>query len=359
MIKGAKYGKTLRETLLNYKITEYIDYSNEKIFDNATVDVSTILINKDNPKNNEIKISNSYTMKQEYLEIDGYNFMKNNLFQLKNKLLKYPPIKNIEGIFINRGVTTWFNKAFVIDEDVKNQLQEGDMSIIKPVLRGKDINKFQINYQNLYLIFSRRGIDINEYVTVKEYLTNFKKELTPRKKGNNSDIGRKPGDYKWYEIQDTTKYYSEFEKDKIIWKEISTEPSFTLDKNKYYLLNNAYFLTSTINLNYLLSIFNSNVAKWFFDINSINLGSRGRRFTRQYVEKLPIKLPKSYEEESIFDEDITKLLSFKKELQNVKTPKERKLLQKQIESTDKKINQMIYELYDLTEEEIKIIEENI
>ena len=49
----------------------------------------------------------------------------------------------------------------------------------------------------------------------------------------------------------------------------------------------------------------------------------------------------------------------KKQYNSSNTPTERKLLQKQIDLTDKKINELVYELYDLTEEEIKIIEENI
>ena len=352
----AGYGKKLRKQLLNYTITRYDDYTNKNVFENATVDVSTVIIKKITPSSNEVLVDNSYYMKQEYLNQDSYIFMENNLFDLKNKLLKNPQIKDIDQIFLNRGVTTGLNNAFVIEEKEKETLMELNNScteIIKPVLRGKDINKYEIINPKLYLIYTPWDIKITKYPEIKEYLSKYKKELY-----NRVEVKRDKR-YSWYCLSRyNANAKDEFEKEKIIWREISTEPSFTIDKEKYYLLNNAYFMTSEINLNYLVAILNSNIAKWFFNINSINLGSKGRRFTRQYVEKLPIKIPNNYEEE-MFDNQITELLLSKEQLQKTNTPTERKLIQKQIDITDQEINNLVYGLYGLTDDEVSVVEKSV
>ena len=125
---------------------------------------------------------------------------------------------------------------------------------------------------------------------IKEFLSRYKKELTPKTKDSKrSDVGRKPGPYKWYEIQDNVAYYSLFEKEKIIYSEISNEPSFTFDSDKYYLGNTAYIINSdNINLKYLLGLLNSNVLFLIFKKICYNLGKNGFRFIKNFVEQLPI-----------------------------------------------------------------------
>jgi hypothetical protein len=146
-----------------------------------------------------------------------------------------------------RGVTTGLNKAFVIDAKTRNQLISEDpkcSSIIKPFLVGDDIRRYEINFQNKYLIFTQRGINIEKFSSVKKHLEKFKKELTPKLKlEGEEEIGRKPGDYKWYEIQDTTAYFPEFERPKIIYPDIAITCRLALDeRGDHYLGNTGYIL---------------------------------------------------------------------------------------------------------------------
>ena len=83
-------------------------------------------------------------------------------------------------------------------------------------MKGKDIKKYYNKYDNLWLIFTRKkSIDIDKFPKLKSFLTKYKNNLLPRNK--NKKVGRKPGTYKWYEIQDNTAYYKMFDKQKIIW----------------------------------------------------------------------------------------------------------------------------------------------
>ena len=76
-------------------------------------------------------------------------------------------------------------------------------NIIKPMLRGRDLKKYYYEFADQWIIFTRKGININEYPDIKDYLLQYKKELTP-------GVGRKPGSYEWYEIQDNVAYFEDF-----------------------------------------------------------------------------------------------------------------------------------------------------
>jgi hypothetical protein len=161
-------------------------------------------------------------------------------------------LKDVSGLGFYRGIVTGFNKAFVIDEDIKDQLIMQDSKsneIIKPLLRGRDIKRWTIDYKDIYLIFTRRGIEIDNYPAIKSYLKSFKENLTPKNDGQK--IGRKPGDYEWFEIQDSTEYYPEFEKDKLIYPNLAPELFAVFDNNKFFTNQKCFIITSdTVDLKY-------------------------------------------------------------------------------------------------------------
>ena len=267
-------------------------------------------------------------------------------------------------------------------------------------------------YKNLYIIFTRRGIEIDKYPTIKNYLSEYKEELTPKSKNSSrNDKGRKPGDYKWYEIQDNVAYFSSFEKEKIIYSEISNEPSFTLDLEKHYLGNTAYIMNSdNIDLKYLLGLLNSNVLFWIFQKICYNLGNKGFRFIKNFVEQLPIIIDNKNQENVItlvdnilrlnneieicenylFDilKNKYKINDFPKKIENfyllsskefIKEIKKKnnnidenyllKIHEKtkanilnlmiKIKSENTKLNNLVYDIYNLNEREISIIEKEI
>jgi hypothetical protein len=88
--------------------------------------------------------------------------------------------------------------------------------LLNHYLEVEILKDYITDFKNSYLIFTRRGININEYLSIKKYLSQYKEKLIPKNKGQK--IGRKPGKYEWYEIQYTIAYFKEFEKSKIIWQ---------------------------------------------------------------------------------------------------------------------------------------------
>jgi hypothetical protein len=205
------------------------------------------------------------------------------------------------------GVKTGFNKAFVIDGAKRAELIAQDSKsteIIKPLAIGDDVRKWCINYKDKWLIFTRRGINIDAYPAIKTYLAQWRTELEPKPRNwSNSSKweGRKSGSYKWYEIQDDVAYYAQFGNSKIVFPDIAKESRFTFDTTGAYVNNTLYFIP-TDDL-YLLGILNSSIIWEYCKERLTVLGDANKggrlRFFRQFVEKIPIPNASTTEREAI------------------------------------------------------------
>ncbi len=344
-----KYGKLLRSYLSSFTISIFIDYSGVKIFKDANVDSSVILIKKEKNNENNIYINKEYYFKQSHISSDVWTFEKPEIYELKEKILKDNLlIKDIKEIKLFYGIKTGYNKAFIIDENIKESLieqEKKDSKILKPVLRGKDIEKYKINYKNLYLICSKDGINVKkEYPIIYTYLKQYKKNLVKR-----SDQGTH------YTNLRTCKYYDEFMKPKLIWQRVCKKPNFVLDnKQNFYIIDSMVFLTlddySTYLLEYLLMILNSNVIEWYLKRIGHKLGKSGFLLSNQYMEQLPIPYT-SLENQRYFKQEVLKLIELKKGDDNRNS--------KLISECENNLNTKVYELFNLTSEEVNIIEKEL
>jgi hypothetical protein len=102
----------------------------------------------------------------------------------------------------------------IVDASIREELVAADPDcndIIKKMLRGEDLRPWYYEDEGRWLIFTRRGIDIERYPAVREYLAAFRERLEPQPPdwsgASGSWPGRKPGPYKWYEIQDSVDYH--------------------------------------------------------------------------------------------------------------------------------------------------------
>lgn len=159
------------------------------------------------------------------------------------------------------GVKTGFNDAFVIDSETRKSLVREDplcKSIIKPLAVGDDIRRWKIRDHGQWLIFTRRGVDINRYPAIKRHLSQWRQRLEPKPSswpsGKKWD-GRKPGSYKWYEIQDEVAYHEFFTQKKIVYPVICKEPRFSYDHHGYFT-NDKAFMIPTDDL-FLVGVLNS------------------------------------------------------------------------------------------------------
>ena len=376
----ANYGKPLRQFLKTKRIEEIIDFGDLPVFENATTypciiriagggpDESFSATNVESLHFEDLKAyveEHSHAVRQASLDDSGWM-----LDGIEKQLLIQRLVSQSVSLDqytqgnVYRGILTGFNKAFVIDETVKDQLISEDpksAEIIKPFLAGRDSKRYAPLSSEKYLIFTRRGIEIRKYPAIENYLRQFKKELMPRPadwKGG-SWPGRKPGPYLWYEIQDSINYFQEFEKLKIIYPEICSGPEFTFDSGGYYC-NNKCFLISGGDM-YLLGILNSGLFSFLYDTILPKL--RGGFFMPAYVilKDFPIRPIDPSNPSDVAKHDrmvdlVEQMLDLHRRLPAAATDHEKNLIERQIEVTDRQIDTLIYELYGLTDEEIRIVE---
>ena len=192
------------------------------------------------------------------------------------------------------GIKTGCNEAFVIDGKRRAELIAEDPNseeIIKPLAEGKDIGRWHIRDRDRWLIFTRRGADIDAYPAVKAHLSRWRTRLEPRPpdwdvRSRGRWQGRAPGNYEWFEIQGDTAYHREFEKPKIVYQEIAASQAFALAAPGLYL-NNKVFMIPGQDL-FLLGLLNSKLV-WLFLAHRCSL-LQGNAFAMQkpYVTSIPI-----------------------------------------------------------------------
>lgn len=187
------------------------------------------------------------------------------IMQPKNYFQSYEESRTLsknmlKGEFIE-GIVTGNNEAFVIDQNIKEKLIEEDpksAEIIKPYITGKDVKRYQSLPSGKFVIFTQRGIKIKDYPALERHLRQFKSQLLPKPENWCGDEwpGRKPGNYEWYEIQDSIDYYTQFDKQKIVYLVFQVKCAFTYDHKRKYYPNNAVWIIPSNN-KYLLGILNS------------------------------------------------------------------------------------------------------
>ncbi|HED5354042.1 TPA: Eco57I restriction-modification methylase domain-containing protein [Campylobacter jejuni] len=371
----AGYGEALREFLLkNVKLLEYTDLNGIKVFDSATVDTSILCFEKSKSKDNKFKylaLSNeilktcAYNIglykdfaefSQNSLSKESFTFSDENTSALKAKIERIgTPLKEWYGLNIYRGILTGYNEAFIITTEKRNEIlanckdeaeKERTAKLIRKMLRGRDIKRYSYEWAGLWVIgtFPSLKIDIEQYPALKQYLSQF----LPRIEQSGEKGCRKKTSNKWFETQDNIAYYEEFEKEKIVWNRISSDLCFSYDNQKNFILDSMFSITfySNINLKYLIANLNSSISKFWIKNNAATLGD-GIYGAKIYIEKLPIPKINS-KNEKIADELINlvdEILKAKEQDKNANTQK-----------LENKINSLVYKLYNLNEEEIKIIE---
>ncbi|MCL0032891.1 hypothetical protein M1N06_03965 [Peptococcaceae bacterium] len=161
------------------------------------------------------------------------------------------------------------------------------------------------------------------------------------------------GDY-WWELRDCA-YYPEFEKEKIVWQEIVREPSFAYDSGEFYCEATSFLMTGN-NLKYLIAVLNSEPGTFFFKqfYAGGGLGEEGYRYKKAFLERLPIPLVSSQNKDIAKELEalVNRILSLTQSEDYLEN------LQKQarVKEYERQIDQLVYRLYELTDEEIRVVE---
>ena len=375
----ARYGKPLRIWLKQRDIREIVDFGDLRVFQDATTYPCILLIGQGNSTDifNSVQIEDlnfsnlkkyvnqfEYEVMQDALDDNGWSLADKKTQELHLKIMDCGPslAKYVDGK-IHYGIKTGLNKAFVIDAETKERLiEEHDSSaeVIKPFLKGRDIKRYITPNVERYVIFTRRGIDIEKYPAIKSHLEQYRNILEPKPKDwKGAWQGRAPGNYAWYELQATVDYYDEFEKPKLMLPDISLRGNFILDETgEKYCVNTAYIIGSADK--YLLGILNSKLITFFYENISPQYRGGYLRFIYQYLEVIPIREIDFDNPADVAMHDnmvalVETMLDWHKQLPGL-SGIQREMVEAQIETADREIDALVYRLYGLTDDEIAIVE---
>ncbi len=372
----AKYGAKLRELLLKKTtLVSYMELNALKVFENATVDTSIIHFIKQPPPKESVfkyyepiendkenlKSTPSFLMKQNALSTESFIFANATLLDLRDKIESVgTPLKDWD-IQINYGIKTGANEAFIIPTEKRDAIlnacktqeeRERTEGLIKPILRGKDIKRYSYEWAHLWVINTHNGytsnlkfkippIDIEKYPATKVHLDAHYDTIATR-----SDQGDTP-----YHLRNCA-YLEDFEKEKIVWNPVSGEYFFTFIKDEIYFNNSLFMMTSktleTRDFYYICGLLNTTLYKWL-TIQMTNLITIGKYAygSKDKIERLPIPkiTPQNQELADKITDGAKQILALKEKDPKANTQK-----------LEKEIDALVYQLYHLTDEEIKIIE---
>ncbi|MDR3287027.1 MAG: Eco57I restriction-modification methylase domain-containing protein, partial [Prevotellaceae bacterium] len=355
----AGYGEKTRKFFVeNTNPTLLVDFAGVKVFDEATVDVNILMLQKDKNrqqtqacivKKNGIKDLSVFVRQQSV--IAGFDpqspesswvILSPIEQRIKAKIEAVGvPLKDWD-IQINYGIKTGFNDAFIISGEKRKELIAEDpksAEIIRPLLRGRDIKRYGYQFADLHLIttFPSLKIDIEKYPAVKQHLMSFGYD---RLKQTGEEGARKKTNNQWFETQDSISYCEDFFKQKIMYPNMTKFLPFYFD-NQSFFQNDKSFMIVGENIAYLTAILNSSLFKYCFSNNFPELQGGTRELRKIFFDKIPI-LYVDKETNKLFESKIMKIQDLK--MQNIETK------DKEIE-----IDNMIFDLYHLTEEEKTII----
>ncbi|GAA8970398.1 class I SAM-dependent DNA methyltransferase [Helicobacter pylori] len=369
----AKYGAKLRELLLKKTtIVSYMELNALKVFESAAVDTSIMNFIKQTPPKesrfkyyeptpndeNNLKNAPSLPMRQNALSTESFIFANTQLLDLRDKMESVgTPLKDWD-IQIYRGILTGANEAFIITTEKREEIlnacktqeeRKRTEALIKPILRGKDIKRYSYEWAEEWVINTHNGytsnlkfkippIDIEKYPALKSHLDSHWDTIATR-----SDQGDTP-----YHLRNCA-YLEDFEKEKIVYPCImAKEPCFVYEEKGFYAPAPANIITGDkIEIKYITALLNSKCI--YFAMRKFYMGGgiEGELKTNN-LEKIPIPkiTPQNQELTDKITDSAKAILEAKEKDPKANTQK-----------LEKEIDALVYQLYNLTDEEIKIIEE--
>ena len=350
----ARYGLKLRQLLKTCRLRIVIDFGELPVFA-AGADPAIIQFQKAQPEEGhrlmavaikhsseiqhlpEVVKEKGKILDQKHLEDSGWSVESGEANALLNKLRgKGTPLgEYIKGQFY-MGIKTGLNEAFVVDGDTRNRLiaeHPSSAEVLKPFLRGRDVRQWQVNPPNLWLIFAHWGIQIDDYPAIKKHLEKY-----------SSALRKRAGSQEWYELQSSPGNTDRFEQPKIIFSDIGTVLKAFYTEKCFYGGNTVYVMPVERLEVSLLAILLSKPIDWFARQTFQCLGDpwKGGRLRFFIQSMVTIPIPPASNTDKARLSELTKSAA--------------QAEGEHLVAIETEINQIVYDLFDLTPAEVAIVE---
>lgn len=353
-----KWADKLRKFISeNSKIEQIIDFKNSYIFDDANIHTLICILKKEKLDDYEInfKVINGKSHNEINSKLFSGNFHKaiskdifNNrewVFEKNLELLdkiKKESTELEEFCIVSKGMDTGLNKAFIIDEKTINDYSL-EKEIIRKIIKNSEIRKYKPLIPTKFLVYTTNETQISKFPKTEKYLKKFITELKNRwefKKNN----------CPWFRISTLrSKEIFDNAPEKIYCPYRSEENNFALDTEKIYGMTDTTIISpkKDIDMKILLAILNSRLMNYFVKKTGKKKGNSIEYFA-DFLKHLPIKLPLETQARKI-KELVERIMKFYEEGKP----------EQDIRNVDYEIDQEVYKLYGLTDDEIKVVEESL
>ncbi|MCY3729256.1 MAG: Eco57I restriction-modification methylase domain-containing protein [Nitrospira sp.] len=341
-------GKVLRKFIESQNPIRLINLG-AGVFDNVTVNTSILLVNRSSNQNilrsADLRQATQQFPPAEWTPIrpaygETWVVLAPTGECIKDKIeATGTPLKDWD-VKINYGIKTGYNNAFIIDNSTKQALiakAPNSTDIIKPVLRGQDIQRYHTKWANLYLIDTHNGyggipaVNIDDYPAIKTHLGKFYPKLKKRQ-----DKGQTP-----YNLRNCA-YHEDFAKGKIVWGNLCNQAKFSYAPKGMLVTAPSPFLTPFSH--YLLAVLNSKLLDWYFRLIGVERDGGYYEYKPMFIERLPIPNISATEQRPLINL-VDRILKTKTANPKADTTEQ-----------EAQIDRLVFELYGLTTEEITAVE---
>lgn len=393
---NAKYGEALRGIIAKGKhLADVVHFGDQQVFANATTYTCLMFLDKKGNKKAEIakiKDLNEWindgkaekgNLKASFIDSSEWNFVVgkgSGIFRkLSGMTLKLGDFVDLFVGLQTSADTVFLFKKFktkgleittVYSKELDRQV-DLESALLKPVIRSGSIGRYW-GTSNILVLFPYKLFDgkshllsekelRSKYPKTWSYLISNKRLLSNREHGKFANNG-------WYQLY--PKNLDVWEQSKIMMPYMVTRLSAFFDNSANYFVNvttGGFGITireRCCHLKYLTGLLNSGLLNWYFKNVSTNFHGGYFAANKQYLAQLPIRTInfKNKKEKAQHDKMVSladSMLSFNKKLAETKTAHGKKVIERQIDATDSQIDKLVYKLYDLTDDEIKIVEESL
>ncbi|TND07949.1 MAG: hypothetical protein FD123_2757 [Bacteroidetes bacterium] len=363
--------KLLRKKIIETSNINSVINLGEKIFGSKVLNTSTILIFQNTKKSdnkillgdirninleekakhlNELNASN----KKEWIDLvktdeqtTFFTFSTLNVSLLSKLRSKHPKFKDILDGEVQRGVSPDYAKAVILTKD-EAKTKKIETSILKPLVLGKHITRYTKPNSDVLLIYLTSKDDLENYTNAKKHLLQYKKFITCREVAE--------GKHKWYSLH-RPRNPDIFKKNKFIGLTTTKKLCLIYDEFGYYTTDALYVFNvkKGVHENSVLAVFNSKAFQFLYE-TAIQGGQRvipQVKAANLYELPFPNATKKNLDLEKLTEQ----LLELNQRNKEIKLDSKRQEIKSKIDYCESRINEIVYQLYELTPDEIKIVEE--
>lgn len=214
---------------------------------------------------------------------------------LDRLVARWPTLAQVVPERPSRGVVTGCNRAFVIDGATRARLvaeEPAAAPLIRPFLKGRDVRRWQPEPSDRYILLVDRGTSLAMLPRVRAHLQQFRAALEPRPADHRGAWqGRKPGPYRWFELQDPVVPLAKSRAPRLFYQDIQTAPACCLDPSGELVPDTTVWILPSADP-VLLAILNSPLYAWYARRRFPPALNGAVRPKLEYMRALPIAEPR-------------------------------------------------------------------